>query len=487
MRHANSGQEVSKKMTPKKKPQFSKSDLRYWEARVYHPVYGARGQTRESAAFAIRIQAHGERRNVALSDTTKREAAKSAMALHKLVEAQGWERGLAEFRGESPIPKCGVTLGEYLLEVAATGEIAPRTLRTYATKVRRIAADTGAVKLPPKFNKFDHVNGGSRAWQGLVDRVPLSKLLPDHVQKWLTDFLSKFRSNPAALNSAAKTANSCIRAGKAIFADRIRERLTHLILPEPLPFVGIRTTKERPTRYRSEIDHPEALLIAGANELARATMEVEHERFWIDHGGPTPVPAPSPSERIRAELRATRKREAFKVLVLGLCAGLRRGEIDRLLWSQIDFERSLITVEATDCFCPKSNSSGEIPVDAEIIRLLKEWKSPKSGRFVVDGVEPKVDSDGHHYRAERAHGELIKWLQGKGITARNPLHTLRKEFGSIVCQKAGVYVASRLLRHANISMTASVYTDDRGRVTSGLGAALSPASAMVVAATTGEK
>ena len=83
-----------------------------------------------------------------------------------------------------------------------------------------------------------------------------------------------------------------------------------------------------------------------------------------------------------------------------------------------------------------------------------------------------MDSDSHHYRACRAHDELIQWLHSKGITARNPLHSLRKEFGSIVCHKAGVYVPSRLLRHASITMTASVYTDDRGRVTSGLGSAL---------------
>ena len=34
-------------------------------------------------------------------------------------------------------------------------------------------------------------------------------------------------------------------------------------------------------------------------------------------------------------------------------------------------------------------------------------------------------------------------------------------------------VASRLVRHANITITAAVYTDNRGRVTSGLGSALS--------------
>ncbi len=395
------------------------------------------------------------------------------MALSKLIETHGWERGLAEFRGEAPKPRNALTLGDYLAEGMATGEIAPRTLRTYASKVRRIAADLGTVRLPGKLNKFDHVNGGAQAWQDLVDRVPLSKLTPEAVQQWLTTHLAQFRSNPAKLNSATKTANSCIRAGKAIFAERIRERLPHVTLPDPLPFVGLKTAKERPTRYRSEIENPEVLLVAGSRELAQATMETEYQAIWQELGGQGPTPLPGPADATRAELRASRKREAFKVLVFGLCAGLRRGEIDRLQWSQVDFARSLIVIKATDCFAPKANSVGDVPIDEEIVKLLKEWKITATGRFVVDGVEPKSDTDSHHYRAERAHSELIKWLHGKGLTARNPLHALRKEFGSIVCQKAGVYVASRLLRHANITMTAAVYTDDRGRVTSGLGSALS--------------
>ena len=39
------------------------------------------------------------------------------------------------------------------------------------------------------------------------------------------------------MNSATKTANACIRAGKAIFAERIQERLTHVVFPDPIPFV----------------------------------------------------------------------------------------------------------------------------------------------------------------------------------------------------------------------------------------------------------
>lgn len=45
------------------------------------------------------MQAHGERRYVSLPGTTKREAAKSAMELYKLVNLYGFFERFGLFRG----------------------------------------------------------------------------------------------------------------------------------------------------------------------------------------------------------------------------------------------------------------------------------------------------------------------------------------------------------------------------------------------------
>jgi hypothetical protein len=50
-----------------------------------------------------------------------------------------------------------------------------------------------------------------------------------------------------------------------------------------------------------------------------------------------------------------------------------------------------------------------------------------------------------------------------------PLHTLRKEFGSQMCAKHGIYAASRALRHGDIAITSQHYLDRRRRATVGLG------------------
>ncbi len=59
------------------------------------------------------------------------------------------------------------------------------------------------------------------------------------------------------------------------------------------------------------------------------------------------------------------------------------------------------------------------------------------------------------------------------MTAIKPLHELRKEFGSQVCAKYGIFAASRMLRHADIAITAQHYLDQKERVTIGMGNLLS--------------
>ena len=473
MNQSKSGQEVAKK-SPARKATFTKNDLRFWEGRVFLPTYKSKGETCTSSAYAVRIQAHGERRNVTLDQTAKREAAKAALRLYRLVQAHGWDEGLGEFRGERPEAKSSLTLGDYLEEVAATGKISPRTFRIYARKIRRIGSDIARVKLPAGLSKNDYVNGGADEWRRRVDRTTLARFTNTRIAAWRKDLLAPVQSNPAKHHSAVRTANSCIRSAKALFAPRILKSLPHVEIPDPIPFREIELQSEQPTPYRSEIGNPITLLVAAARELAGATPDKEWRAVWKASGQKGKVPRPDLLQEELCERRAWRKHQAFKVLVLGLSAGLRRGEIDRLQWSQIDLQkqRPVISIIPTDCFEPKAKSSGDIPIDGEMAELLRQWKAESTDRFVVGGVEPIVNTDRLHYRADRAHKEAITWLRSKGITAGKAIHALRKEYGSLVCAKAGIHVASTLLRHSDISLTSAVYADGRGAVTSGLGSAL---------------
>ena len=76
------------------------------------------------------------------------------------------------------------------------------------------------------------------------------------------------------------------------------------------------------------------------------------------------------------------------------------------------------------------------------------------------------------YRAQPVFKRLAAWLRKHGVTARKPIHELRKEFGSMVNRRYGLTAAKDLLRHADIGVTAGYYIDRPRKATIGLGALL---------------
>ena len=100
---------------------------------------------------------------------------------------------------------------------------------------------------------------------------------------------------------------------------------------------------------------------------------------------------------------------AFLAMLLALAAGLRRGEIDSLSWHQIDFERALIRVEATESASLKTaDSRGEVPIDPGVVSVLRGFRAKASGSFVIEaeGGEYGPRVWGRHYRADAVFTRL---------------------------------------------------------------------------------
>ena len=85
---------------------------------------------------------------------------------------------------------------------------------------------------------------------------------------------------------------------------------------------------------------------------------------------------------------------------------------------------------------------------------------------------------GQRYRCQGAFDCLLAWLRQNGVEDRRALHTLRKEAGSIIATKSGIYAAARFLRHSDIKVTAQHYADHKDRVSIDLGA-LMPAEDII--------
>ena len=174
--------------------------------------------------------------------------------------------------------------------------------------------------------------------------------------------------------------------------------------------------------------------------------------------------------------------EQLKIFLLAIMAGLRRNEIDKLEWTAFRWDTGVIRIEATSYFQPKSeDSTGDVEVDPELLDIFRGFNAQAKGSFVIESlVEARPAATYAHYRCQREFESLTKWLRSHGVTGNRPLHTLRKEYGSQICAKHGIYAASHALRHADIAITSQHYLDRRRRATVGMGH-------LLLAAKTGKK
>ena len=167
----------------------------------------------------------------------------------------------------------------------------------------------------------------------------------------------------------------------------------------------------------------------------------------------------------------------FKVLVLALGAGLRRGEIDRLLWRQVHLDA--IHIEITEAGALKtSDSTGVVAIDETLSSILQGFKARAQSEFVIEGdsmfPSGTTGSWSRKYRCQLTFDRLTRWLRDHGVEGQKPLHTLRKEAGSLIATKAGILAASRFLRHADIAITSQFYADHKQRVAIDMGALMQP-------------
>jgi integrase len=170
---------------------------------------------------------------------------------------------------------------------------------------------------------------------------------------------------------------------------------------------------------------------------------------------------------------------AFLAMLLALSAGLRKGEIDTLSWHQVDLDQALIRIENTATASLKTvDSRDEVPIDLGMISVLRGFKAKATGIFVIES--PNEESGpkawGRQYRAERVFQKLYKWLRSNGVSARKPLHELRKELGAMVTTEHGIYAASQILRHSDVATTSRHYADQKTRPTISMGEWLDPAN-----------
>lgn len=457
-----SGQEVAKSG----QESTNRFHVEFWKKRLFRKTYTWDGQRREVQEWSVRLQHLGHREAFALGSANATVAANKAKEIALFLEANGWDSTRTKFKPDTVKKVKAPTLGEYLAAARAVANIAPGTFETYASKLRNLVAgvegiepekvevpvindktgqpqrsrQTGKIRTRKIDPRFDYVHGGAKRWRDKIEAVPLDRVTAEKVQRWVTARLQSVAANPAKHAATKTTVNSVLRACGSLFTPSITRHLSHLTLPKPLPFEGVEKPAAVRKRYESRVS---------AEMLhARAEMELRDSK----------------------EKDAADRREMFTIYLLALFAGLRRDEIDTLTWDQVDFAAGRVHIETNEHTAAKStNSEGSVSLAADVLAVLKAKHATRKGVFVIESpVKPRPATTFHHYRCNRLFDKLVRWLrESAGVKARNPIHTLRKEFGSFIARNFGIFAASEALRHGDIRLTRDYYLAPDNRATFG--------------------
>jgi integrase len=338
-----------------------------------------------------------------LHTADRRIAAARAAALFGDISAKGWDVALANVDPEKAVHRArtGTTVGDVAIALNAA-DMRARTRHAYVAALRWWSARHLAIRGGSK-----EFGRRSEEWREKVDGVALDAFTRKRAEEIRDAFIRSAGADVTASRSARISAKAYLRNAKA--ALRAAEKLGRLTLPTPRPFDGVTVAGAIVSTYRSEIDAP-ALLRA-----ARETLR--------------------PSDP-----------EAYRVILLGLGAGLRPGEIETLRWRGVDGDSGRVWVSATSSWQAK-NAQSEAPVVVSP-GLLDELRPFRAG------LEDLVAGPAGVKAATR-------WLRAQGVKTNHPVHALRKEFGSMVNQSADLLTASRQLRHSSIAVTAAVYVESR--------------------------
>jgi len=133
--------------------------------------------------------------------------------------------------------------------------------------------------------------------------------------------------------------------------------------------------------------------------------------------------------------------QTARLVKFALFTGLRRGELFKLKWDDVDFERSLLTLVD-----PKGTVSKTIPISSEALEILRGL--PVDAEYVFPGVNGGMRSKSSvrdTWKSMKSHA---------GIPADFRWHGIRHSFASwLVSNGVDLAVVQQLMTHKHASTT----------------------------------
>ncbi len=136
------------------------------------------------------------------------------------------------------------------------------------------------------------------------------------------------------------------------------------------------------------------------------------------------------------------------IVLLALNTGLRRGELLKLTWRDVDLVAARLTIRGESA---KSGRTRYVPLNAEALQVFKEWQNDATG----DLVFPDPNTGEQMDSLKTAWGAIIKAAAKSTATIADfRFHDLRHTFASKLIQR-GVDLATvrELLGHSDFALT----------------------------------
>jgi integrase len=150
---------------------------------------------------------------------------------------------------------------------------------------------------------------------------------------------------------------------------------------------------------------------------------------------------PEQLKKLLEEIGKSHDIEAAAIMKLALFTGMRRGEMFKLKWNDIDFQRGFIAIKN-----PKGGVSQKIPLNEQARQVLANHPRTAENVFVRPDGEPFTDI--------RRRVNPIKEAAGIPDDFR-ALHGLRHTYASMLASsgKVDLYTLQKLLTHKSPIMT----------------------------------
>jgi len=144
------------------------------------------------------------------------------------------------------------------------------------------------------------------------------------------------------------------------------------------------------------------------------------------------------------------------IVKTALMTGMRKGELLKLTWEDVNLENNLLTVRAENS---KSKKSRRIPISTALRKLFREQKlkTSRSG-YVFLTPEGKQYSDKNPSALKRSFGTALKRANIKDLVFHDLRHTCATRMAE---RGASIIAVKEILGHADIKTTMKYFHPEK--------------------------